>query len=1843
MQGDQPAGGSGGQEKGAGKYTATSLKPSATWDVSGHTGNFTWNYPIEAPDVPGGLKPELALSYSSGSLDGLTSATNTQASWIGDGWSLWPGYIERSYASCVSDLDNGSNDKPGDFCWKSDNATLSLGGSGSKLIKDDETGEWRPKSDDGSRVERLTGANNSDNNGEYWKVTEVDGTQYFYGSRPDSKSTWTAPVFGNDAGEPCHGPSFAESSCKQGYRWNLDKVVDPNGNVIHYSYETATNHYGLNNNSESVEYVRDGWLKKIEYGIHEKHVQQPSARILFDVADRCVPGSTCDREHEENWPDVPWRLECTGNCDDTQNAPTFWSTKRLSKITTQVRGDSGFTAVDSWSLRHEFPDPGDGEQPALWLDGITHTGHVGGSAALPEVEFEGVPKPNRVYAEDGHAALIRYRISAIVSEAGGVLSVKYAEPDCETGVNMPEKPETNTLRCFPVTWSAPYVSERTDYFHKYVVESITEHDRIGSTTGSITKYEYLGGAAWAHSSSEVTSEEDRNWNEFRGFGRVRIRTGSGNDGPVTLTEKRFFQGMDGDALPNNGERSVRVTDSEGNSYTDHEWLRGFAFETITYNGEGGPVVNKTVTEPTWQGPTAKNGDLESYMVNSGTETTYTPLSSGGRRVTRTETSYNKQGLVTRVNDLGNVDKPEDDLCKRTSYARNTDSWLLNLPKRKWTNSVACGKTPSMPQDAVSDTRTSYDGGNFGDAPTSGNVTEVEELERYNNGSPEYTTVATKTFDAHGRVLTTTDALGRETTTSYTPKLGGPVTETSVTNPAGHTATTTLHPLLGAPVKEVGPDGRITEITYDALGRRTNVWLPNRDRGESESPSQKYSYRIAKEEPVVVTTSTLNSDGDYVSYNKLLDGLLRPRQIQRPASGGGRLITEKHYDSHGRVYRATRPYFNDNPVDKKLWRASSAGEVPAMSRIEYDGAGRQVAEIFMAGGVEKWRTEYGYGGDRTHVTPPDGGVPTTTINDARGRKVELRQYKNSTTTGEYDSTSYTYTDAGQLETVTDPGGNTWRYTFDLRGRKVKAEDPDRGTTSYSYDAAGQMVSQTDARGKTLAYSYDELGRKTATHTGSLNGQRIAEWDYDSALYGSGKLASSTRWIDGNAYKRRIVAYNAQEKPTRINVTVPDSEGKLSGTYTTKYEFEEDGSLANKIFPSIGGLDKESIGHSYDSLGNPATTWGSPNKEIKYVSDTRYTSYGELARVQMGEIGNRVWQSYYYDEHTRRTERTIVDAEVSEPMQADLAYSYDPAGNITSIADQPRSGAPDVQCFRYDYLRRLTEAWTTGSQCSQDPATEDLGGAAPYWRSYTYDEVGNRLTETRHSAGGDSVREYSYEEQGHALNSVSTGGAKSGEFGYDAAGNMTSRKVSGSDQSLEWSARGNLTRVSTPDGESTEFVYDADGKRLLRRSPSGTTLYLDGQQLRWDAESGELSGTRYYTHGGRTVAVRESGAGLTWLASDHQGTSKLAVDAGSLETTRRRFLPFGGSRGDPADFPGEKGFVGGTIDSSVGLTTLGARQYDPSIGRFLSVDPVMDLTDPQQMHGYTYGNNSPLTYSDPTGLQPVIGTDEEGQLILAPFPGNSTSNNGKTHRPSSGSQTSSGAGSSRPRVDTWGANRPDPSPSPSETHQGPVPYNAKLPSGPKPSISIEELKAQTHRALEYGGLIPVIGNIADGANCIWYGAEGKTTDALLSCGAMIPGIGLGIGVGVIAAKTGMRASDDIAKGLKNTTKKSPKKNKKKNENGRGYLNNNAAVGDLKNLKQGNDLKREQEIYGNYSDEELLRAVRKPRGGMGEQPGVTTDGKTLLNGNHRAKELIRRAEDSNSSISYDTPIPLINFKGD
>jgi RHS repeat-associated protein len=120
------------------------------------------------------------------------------------------------------------------------------------------------------------------------------------------------------------------------------------------------------------------------------------------------------------------------------------------------------------------------------------------------------------------------------------------------------------------------------------------------------------------------------------------------------------------------------------------------------------------------------------------------------------------------------------------------------------------------------------------------------------------------------------------------------------------------------------------------------------------------------------------------------------------------------------------------------------------------------------------------------------------------------------------------------------------------------------------------------------------------------------------------------------------------------------------------------------------------------------------------------------------------------------------------------------------------------------------------------------------------------------------------------------------------------------------------------------------------------------------------------------ARTGSANPVYLIPDRQGTDELTVDSGSgAAVTRRQFLPFGQTRGiTPSPWPdGDHGYVDGTTSAATGLENLGAREYDANTGRFLSLDPVFESTDPNQLGGYDYAGNDPITQSDPSGLDPI----------------------------------------------------------------------------------------------------------------------------------------------------------------------------------------------------------------------------------------------------------------------------------
>ncbi|MFC3386354.1 polymorphic toxin-type HINT domain-containing protein [Couchioplanes azureus] len=1582
-----------------GTFARSSLTEAASWSAGKQSGDFSWSYPLQVPPAPGELEPELALGYSSGAVDGRTNANNAQPSWIGEGWNFEPGFIERQYRACRDDVTGATTaqytNATDDLCYRDQNAVLSWRGQSTELVLDDATGKWRLAEDDGSYLELVTGGSGTGlYNNEHWKLTTPDGTQYWFGKsrlpgwqegQPVTSSVWGVPVFANRTGEPCYKTGgFAGSYCAMAWRWNLDYVVDPDGNSMSYWYQKETSRTKLAGTATVAAYDRGGWLARIDYGSRSGSETSAKApmKVDFTPGDRCL--ATCwngSTPVTANWPDTPWDLQCNAAPCNNNPAPSFWTAKRLAKVTTSVLVAGAYTPVDEWALTHQFPVTNDGTDPSLWLASITRTGRTGGTQALPKVEFGGTRKPNRTDYNTAAAVPTsnKYRLTRITSETGGELQIAYGDSNCSPTA-LPN-PDNNSMRCFPQYYAPPGSPGGWSWWNKYRVISVTERDLVGGSPDVVHSYGYSttgsdSSVLWHHNDSDKwgLSLPLRTWSDWRGYSNVSITTGVAGS-TRTRSEYRYFRGMHGDRT-DAGEtaRTASITDSHGAEWTDYGYRAGQLLEQVDYDADATTPLFKHRFHP-WQNQTGQRVEAaahaqptttRSYFTDVAKEETFEFLpASGTWREREVEFVYDPTyGQVTKEIDRGLVGPTDDDTCTTTTYARNTNpaAWLIDYPAEDLVTN--CADNPG-PADVLSGERTYYDGSTtLGAAPTRGLDTRTDDLASYTGTTANWVTAGTATYDAYGRVRTETDALNRTTKTDYTPATGGPVTAETETNPAQH-ATTTQLDVRGQATTETDPNGKTTRAEYDPLGRLTKLWLPGRTT--SQTPNTQYDYTVnGTAGPSHTRTRELGPNGNQISSYEIYDGLERPRQQQSTAPDGKRVISDLRYDARGLVSAETQFYNNASGPTGTLATFDDAA-VDIQERSTYDALERPTETALWSRNAKKWATTTAYGGDRVTVTPPTGGTKTTTYLDVTGDVTRLQQHRGPGAQDPVDITNYGYDRLGQLTSITDPAGNKWTRTYDLRGRLTGGTDPDAGTVVNEYDDADQLTATTDGRGKKLWRKYDALGRVTELRDAHATGPLRATWTYDTLA--KGELTSAVRHIGDKQYTKSVTGYTDLYDPTGSTVTIPEGHRGISGTYTTGYTYHPDGSPASVKYPAVADLPAETVTPTYTDAGDLASLAGTDT----YLASATYAWHGGVTQRLLGSGGKRVRLIDSYEDSTLR--RTKAQVSTERPGAADSfdeklteRYSFDPSGNITAINEvNEAAGNTTVtqQCFQQDYLRRLTEAWTTtAATCQTSPTQAAVSGPDAYWQSFTYDLVGNRKTDTRHSPAGDTIRDYTTPAAGaaqpHTLTRRETrGGGPATSYTYDPGGYLKTRTTTAGTDTYTFDAEGLLSSLATAASGTHYYTYDADGTRLITIDPTAVTLELGHSEIRVDT-TGKATGTRYYGD-----AVRTSADGLTWMISDHHGTGQLAINAATLTSTRRRTTPFGEARGPAAIWPDRKGFVGGTTDPT-GLTHLGAREYDPTTGRFISVDPLTTPGDPQTLHAYAYANNNPISFSDPDGL-------------------------------------------------------------------------------------------------------------------------------------------------------------------------------------------------------------------------------------------------------------------------------------
>ncbi|WP_405516597.1 RHS repeat-associated core domain-containing protein [Streptomyces canus] len=1235
--------------------------------------------------------------------------------------------------------------------------------------------------------------------------------------------------------------------------------------------------------------------------------------------------------------------------------------------------------------------------------------------------------------------LTRPRISTITSETGAVTTVALSNEECVRGSNMPAAADKNTLSCYPVYWAINGGDPSLDWFHKYRVTSVNTSDPAAKNPAVEYSYDYTS-PAWRYNDDPFTKEKERTWSEWRGYQKVTAYTGE--VGAVrSKTVKLFMQGMNGDKQLDGTTRAASVepipmTGVTLSAATDSDQYAGQLRQEITYDG-GTPIsfsVNNFWSKQTASQQKSYANTKAHYVRTARTyERTWLTTTQKWRTTAASYTYDDTYGMVTHSENHGDWSVTGDETCTRTWYARNDTKGLTSLVSRTRTVAKQCADTDdklSLPTntdtrgDVLADAATVYDtpgatGWSADQTPTLGLPTWTGQPKGYpaasgtadrNPATGSWQTVTATTFDTAtvklGRSLKVADAAGNETSTAYYPAAGGPVTGVIVTYPKlasngqAHKSYTYVDPARGTVSYTLDANLKRTEHTRDALGRLTATWLPNRSKSGGDTPSAKYDYGISQTKPSWNSVARLKADGTtYRTSYSLYDSLLRPVQTQTPAAaGGGRVLSDTRYDSRGLAVTTQNDAYDSTTAPNSSYTGVEYAQSPKQNDTVYDGAGRAVKTTLSTWGVKKWDTTTSYTGDSTATTALEGGTASRVITDVLGRTKETRTYAgpnaNDTEYGAAQGTSYTtvgftYTPDGKQKTVTGPDGSVWSYTYDLYGRQATATDPDKGTTTTKYTALDQIDHTKDQKGQLLYYGYDELGRKTGLwHTSRTDANKLAAWTFDSLLKGyadqSVRYENGVNQSNSKAYAKTVTAYDSLSRPTGTTLTLPDSDalvtsGAVLPTTTFGTAYRLDGTVNNTKEPAAGGLAAETVETLYNDAGLPTQQSGISG----YLLGVDYSALGQVHQYQLGTSASakRVFISRTYEAGTGRLLTSSTDDQTRGPVQ-DLEYRYDQTGNVTAIYDHADTGTgTDLQCFAYDGQKRLTETWTPKTaDCSTAGRTvANLGGAAPYWTSYSYTASGQRATETRNAAVPTPVKTtYCYDSaRKHALKSTTTTATcdpAAAQYTYDSLGNTETRAESAGStnrQALLWNQEGRLGKV-TEGTTATDYLYDADGTLLIRRDNAAngeTVLYLGATEVH--LKSGKKWANRYYTVGGAAIAVRSNASGtekLQYLSGDHHGTSTVAVGGDSAQALSKRYTtPFGTGRGTGAGtWPDDKGFLGKSVDSGTGLTQIDARQYDASTGQFLSVDPLLMPDQHQSLNGYGYANNNPTTLSDPSGL-------------------------------------------------------------------------------------------------------------------------------------------------------------------------------------------------------------------------------------------------------------------------------------
>ena len=433
-------------------------------------------------------------------------------------------------------------------------------------------------------------------------------------------------------------------------------------------------------------------------------------------------------------------------------------------------------------------------------------------------------------------------------------------------------------------------------------------------------------------------------------------------------------------------------------------------------------------------------------------------------------------------------------------------------------------------------------------------------------------------------------------------------------------------------------------------------------------------------------------------------------------------------------KSNTSYYDSSSNPSTTLVSVADNQVSNQTVTSYDGLGRTVETQSLNNTADPVVDHVGYTeytGDKTITVPPAGGVVAATITDALGNTTELDQYNTaptvatgttggfttvSVTGGTTSATTYSFNSHGLPTSTTDADGDVWTTKYDFLGEATTNTDPDAGTSTTAYDPQGRVWQTTDNAGDTTSFKYDALGRKIAEYNGADNNEidygttgsnEIASWVYDNQNQVSGvtdaigQLTTQSAYTTAGVFAEQSLGFNAFGESLGETYTVPGTT-PVAGSYTYKSSYYPVTGLPKQnLIPAAGGMAQEltTTGYSvYESLDEPTSLNGLNG----YAHNVSYNQWGQIAEVELGTTASNAFVDNTYDPLTGAlTNEAVKNTAVSSTAMDQTSYTYDPSGNPTSIAETRSGTATETQCYNYDPLDRLTNAWTATGSCSTTP--------------------------------------------------------------------------------------------------------------------------------------------------------------------------------------------------------------------------------------------------------------------------------------------------------------------------------------------------------------------------------------------------------------------------------------------------------------------------------------------------------------------------------------------------------------